>query len=77
MTCRIYERPDICIEARLQLQPGRFAMRSMRSMLTAGMLVMALAAMPIGAQAGTLEGVAIGAGSGALIAGPPARWWAA
>jgi len=43
----------------------------MRSMLKAGMLMLTLAAMPIAAQAGTLEGVAIGAGSGALIAGPP------
>ncbi len=30
-----------------------------------------LAATPIMAQAGTLEGVAIGAGSGAVVAGPP------
>jgi hypothetical protein len=29
-----------------------------------------LAAMPVVAQAGTLEGVAIGAGSGAIVAGP-------
>lgn len=43
----------------------------MRSMLKAGILVLTLAAMPVAAQAGTLEGVAIGAGSGALIAGPP------
>ena len=42
----------------------------MRSMLKAGMLVLTLAAMPIAAQAGTLEGVAIGAGSGAIVAGP-------
>jgi hypothetical protein len=40
-------------------------------MIKAGMLVLTLAAMPIAAQAGTLEGVAIGAGSGLLIAGPP------
>jgi hypothetical protein len=40
-------------------------------MLKAGMLTLVLAAMPFAAQAGTLEGVAIGAGSGALIAGPP------
>jgi osmotically inducible lipoprotein OsmB len=43
----------------------------MRSMLKAGMLVLTLAAMPVAAQAGTLEGVAIGAGSGAIVAGPP------
>jgi osmotically inducible lipoprotein OsmB len=43
----------------------------MRSMLKAGILVLTLAAMPIAAQAGTIEGVAIGAGSGALVAGPP------
>ena len=44
----------------------------MRSMIKAGMLVLTLAvAMPVVAQAGTLEGVAIGAGSGAIIAGPP------
>lgn len=43
----------------------------MRSMLKAGMVVLTLVAMPIAAQAGTLEGVAIGAGTGALIAGPP------
>jgi osmotically inducible lipoprotein OsmB len=42
----------------------------MRSMLKIGMLVLTLAAMPIAAQAGTLEGVAIGAGSGAIVAGP-------
>jgi outer membrane lipoprotein SlyB len=40
-------------------------------MLKAGMLVLTLAALPIAAQAGTLEGVAIGAGSGAVVAGPP------
>jgi osmotically inducible lipoprotein OsmB len=44
----------------------------MRSMLKAGMLVLTLVAfMPAVAQAGTLEGVAIGAGSGAIVAGPP------
>lgn len=43
----------------------------MRNVLKAGMLVLTLAAMPVAAQAGTLEGVAIGAGSGAIIAGPP------
>jgi hypothetical protein len=44
----------------------------MRSMFKAGLLVLTLAAaLPVAAQAGTLEGVAIGAGSGAIIAGPP------
>ncbi len=44
----------------------------MRSMFKTGLLVLALATMPIVAvQAGTLEGVAIGAGSGAIVAGPP------
>ena len=43
----------------------------MRSMLKTGLFVLALTAMPIAAQAGTLEGVAIGAGTGAVIAGPP------
>ena len=43
----------------------------MRSMLKAGMLMLTLAAMPIAAQAGSWEGVAIGAGAGLVIAGPP------
>jgi uncharacterized membrane protein len=43
----------------------------MRSIFKTGMLVLALAAVPVMAQAGTLEGAAIGAGSGMLIAGPP------
>ena len=43
----------------------------MRTILKTGMLVLALAVMPIAAQAGTMEGAAIGAGSGLLIAGPP------
>ena len=42
----------------------------MRSMLKIGMFTLMLAAMPVVAQAGTLEGVAIGAGSGAIVAGP-------
>ncbi len=42
----------------------------MRSMLKVGMFVLTLAAMPIAAQAGTLEGAAIGAGTGAVVAGP-------
>ena len=45
----------------------------MRSVIKTGMFVLMLAAMPIAAQAGTLEGVAIGAGTGAVIAGLPAR----
>jgi uncharacterized membrane protein len=43
----------------------------MRSLIKTGMLVLALAALPIAAEAGTMEGAAIGAGSGLLIAGPP------
>lgn len=43
----------------------------MRSMLKTGLLVLTLAALPFAAQAGTLEGVAIGAGTGAVVAGPP------
>jgi len=43
----------------------------MHSTLKMGLLALILTAMPIAAQAGTLEGVAIGAGSGAVIAGPP------
>ena len=43
----------------------------MRTFLKSGLLVLTLAALPFAAQAGTLEGVAIGAGSGAVIAGPP------
>ena len=43
----------------------------MNTMVKAGLLVLTLAAMPFAAQAGTLEGVAIGAGTGAVIAGPP------
>jgi osmotically inducible lipoprotein OsmB len=43
----------------------------MRTMLKAGMFVLMLIAAPVVAQAGTLEGVAIGAGTGAVIAGPP------
>jgi outer membrane lipoprotein SlyB len=39
--------------------------------LKAGMLALVLAAAPIVAQAGTLEGAAIGAGTGAVVAGPP------
>lgn len=44
----------------------------MRSFVKAGLLVLTLAAVPFAAaQAGTLEGVAIGAGTGAVVAGPP------
>jgi len=43
----------------------------MNSFLKAGLLTLALVAAPIAAQAGTLEGVAIGAGAGAVVAGPP------
>ena len=42
----------------------------MRIALKAGMIALALLAAPIAAQAGTLEGAAIGAGTGAVIAGP-------
>ena len=43
----------------------------MRSVLKAGLVAIVLAALPFAAQAGTWEGVAIGAGSGMVIAGPP------
>lgn len=43
----------------------------MNSFLKAGFLTLALVVAPLAAQAGTLEGVAIGAGTGAVIAGPP------
>ena len=43
----------------------------MHSTLKMGLFALMLAAMPAVAQAGTLEGVAIGAGTGAVIAGPP------
>jgi osmotically inducible lipoprotein OsmB len=43
----------------------------MRTALKTGMIVLMLAAAPVLAQAGTLEGAAIGAGTGAVIAGPP------
>ena len=43
----------------------------MRSVLKAGLVAIVLAALPLAAQAGTWEGVAIGAGSGMVIAGPP------
>lgn len=43
----------------------------MRSIIKTGLLILTLAALPIAAQAGTLEGAAIGAGTGAVVAGPP------
>ena len=43
----------------------------MRTALKAGMIMLMLAATPVVAQAGTLEGAAIGAGTGAVVAGPP------
>jgi uncharacterized membrane protein len=43
----------------------------MRTLFTTGMLALTLAILPIAAQAGTLEGAAIGAGTGAVVAGPP------
>jgi osmotically inducible lipoprotein OsmB len=43
----------------------------MHAFLKAGIVALAMAAMPIAGQAGTLEGVAIGAGAGAVVAGPP------
>jgi len=42
----------------------------MRSIIKTGICALALIAMPVAAQAGTLEGVAIGAGTGAVVAGP-------
>jgi hypothetical protein len=43
----------------------------MSSIFKTASLALTLLTVPALAQAGTLEGVAIGAGSGALIAGPP------
>jgi hypothetical protein len=43
----------------------------MRSVLKAGLVAVTFIALPFAAQAGTWEGVAIGAGSGMVIAGPP------
>ena len=40
----------------------------MRSLIKTGILVLALTALPVAAEAGTMEGAAIGAGSGLLIA---------
>ena len=43
----------------------------MRLKLKTAIIVITLVAAPMVAQAGTLEGVVIGAGTGALVAGPP------
>ncbi len=43
----------------------------MRAAFKAGLLSLALLAAPAAVQAGTVEGVAIGAGVGAAVAGPP------
>lgn len=43
----------------------------MRTSFKTAMFVLALVTAPVAAQAGTIEGVAIGAGAGAVVAGPP------
>ena len=43
----------------------------MRAVFKAGMIALMLLAAPAAVQAGTVEGVAIGAGVGAAVAGPP------
>ena len=43
----------------------------MSASLKTGLFVLFLAAAPALAQAGTLEGAAIGAGTGAVVGGPP------
>ena len=43
----------------------------MRVALKGGLIAAMLIAAPVLAQAGTLEGAAIGAGAGAVVAGPP------
>ncbi len=43
----------------------------MRVSLKAGLVFLSMLTMPVAANAGTLEGVGIGAGTGAVIAGPP------
>jgi len=43
----------------------------MHAAFKAGMIVAALCAAPLVAEAGKVEGVGIGAGAGAVIAGPP------
>jgi osmotically inducible lipoprotein OsmB len=46
---------------------GDFIMRFIKT----GLFALTFMAMPVVAQAGTLEGAAIGAGAGAVVAGPP------
>ena len=43
----------------------------MRAVFKTGLLAVMLLAAPAAVQAGTVEGVAIGAGVGAAVAGPP------
>ena len=43
----------------------------MNTSLKVGIIALSLLAIPVMASAGTLEGVGIGAGTGAVIAGPP------
>ncbi|HET7681471.1 MAG TPA: hypothetical protein VFK79_15210 [Xanthobacteraceae bacterium] len=43
----------------------------MRAAFKTGLIALVLIAAPAAAQAGTVEGVAIGAGTGAVVAGPP------
>ena len=43
----------------------------MRTAFKGGLVALMLIAAPAAVQAGTVEGVAIGAGAGAAIAGPP------
>jgi len=50
-----------------------FNLGIMRSLIKTGILVLALTALPVAAEAGTMEGAAIGAGSGLLIADLPAQ----
>jgi outer membrane lipoprotein SlyB len=42
----------------------------MTSLIRIGSIAMALAAMPLAAEAGKVEGAGIGAGAGAVVAGP-------
>jgi hypothetical protein len=42
----------------------------MHSALKAGIVVLSLSALPLAAEAGTLEGAGIGAGIGAVVLGP-------
>ena len=43
----------------------------MHTGLKVGMIVVALSAAPLAAEAGRVEGAGIGAGAGAAVAGPP------